>query len=493
MNEKNTKWINEISVKYNDIIENYKNIEMFENIYNTTDESNNKREIDSSNIQEGFKIFDDFDIHKKPKNGYRSIGTGPFFELLNAIKEYILCPFYKSDELIDNAIQVLLDLFLKVKCDNKNTEDSEYEDVQILDLSDVIQPDLLYREEFQNNNKTSQSDACKNKKEKTKKDSKRYKKIIKNELYKILCIPLVVHILYNIYFLFLFKDTMGVQAEFVDVEKKYYDPYLKQIFSYFLDIIIKPITYLYWIFDYISKNENLHIYSDKYPYVFFISIYISIYLYISSYDKSVIAIIGDLLTLKTVPTSIYTFCSAIIIWEFFSDMTNKNTVKEWKPIFTVNTMIGLIQYLIYWFLRACFTFLLTSFSALLCVYYMVIYMLFGIQFSQSKDTFDVYSDIDDSIYQKIYKIFNADCDPFNLLKIIVQFISKYSFIYLVEITIFLILGFGFYNYRSINDANLLSFLYILHFTGIFILFIWSFAKYNSFVKSLDAKFGLSKT
>lgn len=491
MNEQNTKWINEISVKYKDIIENYKNIEMFENIYNTRDESNNQRESDSYNIQEGFKIFDDFDIHKKPKNGYRSMGTGPFFELLNAIKEYILCPIYKSDELIDFAIQGLLDLFLKVKCDNKNTEDSEYEDVQILDLSDVFQPDLLYREEFQNNNKTSQSEACKTKMEKSKKDSKRYKTMIKNELYKILCIPLVVHILYNTYFLFFFKDNMGVQAEFIDVEKKYYEPYLKEIFSFFIDIIIKPLTYLYWIFEYISKNVTLHLYSDKYPYVFFISIYISIYLYISSYDKSVIAIIGELLTFKTVPSIIYTFCTLIIIWEFCKTI-GKETVENWTTTLTLNPLIGLIQYLIYWFLRACFTFMMISFSALLCVYYIVIYMLFGIQFSQSKDTFDVYSEIDDSIYQKIYKIFNADCDPFNLLKIIVQFISKYSFIYLVEITIFLILGFGFYNYRSINDANLLSFLYILHFTGIFVLFIWSFAKYNSFVKPLDAKFSLSK-
>lgn len=485
MNEQNTKWVNEISVKYNAIIENYKNIELFENIYNTEEE--NKKSASSSKVEEGFKIFDDFDIHKKPKGGYRFKGAGAFFELLSAIKDYILCPIYKSDELVDNAIQGMVNVFLEVRCGDKESPE-EPEDVQIIDLSNLIQPDLLYREEFKN--KKSQSDInCENRQKKAAKDSKRYTSIIKNELYKILCIPIVIHILYNSYYLFFFKDSMGARHEFIDVEKEYYAPNFKTFLGYFLDVIVKPVTYLYWIFEYISKQETLHVYSDKYPYVFFISMYILLYLYIGSFDKNLISVIGDLLTMKRIPASILTFSTVIIVVEFFKTFINE-TIESWGITLITNPMVGTILYLIYWFLRMCFTSLLYKFSTLLCIIYIMVYVLFGIQFSQSKDTFDVYSEIDDSIYQKIYKIFNEDCDPYNRIKMIVQFISKYGFIYLTELTILMVLSFGFYNYRSIDNANMLSFLYIVHFTGIIILLIWSFAKYKSFVKPLDLKYGI---
>jgi hypothetical protein len=126
----------------------------------------------------------------------------------------------------------------------------------------------------------------------------------------------------------------------------------------------------------------------------------------------------------------------------------------------------------------------------LCIFYVTIYFLFGIQISQPKDTFVIYSEIDNSIYEKIYKIFNADCDPFNLLKIVLQIIAKYSFIYLTEITIFFILFVGFFKYSSVDNVNLLSFLYILNSTGILILFIWCYTKYKSFVVPLDEKYDL---
>jgi hypothetical protein len=516
MDEESTKWINEISVKYKDIVENYKNIEMFQNIYSNPDESNNIHS--DSELREGFKIFDDFDIHKKPKNAYSLKGIGPFFELLSAIKDYILCPFYKSDELVDTAIQSVLDIFLEVNCDKESIQESktgETDDPVIIDISNLIQPDLLYKETFKNKKKKNNSSTtqqttnnstqqikpvpinqseidCKNKKEKAKKDSNRYKRVIKNELYTIICIPIIIHILYNIYFLFFFKDALGVQPEFINIEEKYYDPYFKNLFSYFLDIPIKPITYLYRIFNYVSKHELLHLYSDKYPYVFFISIYVLLYLCIASYSKNPIAIIGDTLTMRVVPALIISFCTIIVAYEFCVTL-KEETFEVWPGRFkTSGPIIGLIYYLMYWILRLCFTIMMLTFSSMLCMYYIIVYMIFGIQYSQSKDTFDVYSDIDNSIYDKIYKIFNPDCDPYNGFKIFIQFISKYSFVYLTEITIFLILYYGFYNYGAIDNANVLSFLYILNFTGIFILFIWSFAKYKSYVKPLDAKFDLLK-
>lgn len=532
MDEKNTKWVNEIPLKYKDMMENYKNIEMFQNIYEQKDSS-------SAKVQEGFKIFDDFDIHKKPKNAYNFKQLGVIFGLFNDIKEYLLCPFRKSDELIDQGIQNILNIFLEVNCLDLSLNavadpNVEYtQDIQILDLSNVIQPDLLYKEEFQNQDETENIQEgyrgkkkkkkntttntttttrtttaaaatasattttssksgivndCKSQKEKAKRDVKRYSKVIRNEIYNILCIPIVIHILYNIYFMFFYRES-GKPTEFIDIEKEYYDPYAKPLFSFFLDIIIKPLTYLHWLFTYIANHEKLHFYSDKYPYVFYIILYLYLYAYIASYGKNIITILGDLITMKTRPTIVMIFCLLIVVYEFFNTMKFE-TIDSWTPTLVANIVLGTVKYLIYWILRMCVTFILSRYSSLMCIVYIVYYFLFGIQISQSKDSFDVYSDIDNSIYEKIYKIFNSDCDPYNWFKVVLQFVAKFGFIYLAEITIFFVLYFGFYNYGAVDNANILSFLYILNFSGILTLFVWCYAKYKSFVKPLDEKYDL---
>jgi hypothetical protein len=163
----------------------------------------------------------------------------------------------------------------------------------------------------------------------------------------------------------------------------------------------------------------------------------------------------------------------------------------------MNPLVGFLKWLIYWIVRMIITILLDrgGLSAYLCNMYVAVYMLFGIYISQNKDVFEVYSDIDHSVYKKIYEIFNSTCDSWNSIfsmatfYYVFQMCMKYSVIFLIELTFLVIFYYGYVSYsKNIKDINIKSFLYILNFTCVFLLGAWTVIKYNTAVKKLDEKY-----
>jgi hypothetical protein len=537
---KSTEWVNKKKLKCNDIIENYKNIEMFQNIYNHVEsvESNDGPIIEGAK----FNIFDELNMHKKRKNTFKIPQFAGLTAGFNAIKDFILCPFYKSDEIIDKGIQSLLSVFLAVGCNDLSLNLFQKNgDTEILDLNDLIDPNLLYTEEFTppDNSNNDRIDSSRNlpnsnvredfvsggnenmregltaKKKVSKESSKTYNKSKQNantfaskfkmdchaqketarqnikkysskirvEIYNILFIPLIIHILYNLYYMFFFKN----RQPFIDVEKDYYNPYLKENFNYILGIAVKPLTWFLWVLNGISNWKFLHEYSDKYPYVFYIGLYIFVYSIITNYGKNILALTRDLLFGLYNPFSF--FIGFIMALEFFIDMV-KETIKSALQKTYSEPISGTIKWLIYYIVRLIINIFLFPFAAYSVIFYLCTYFFFAIHISDKKDTFEVYSDIDDSIYDAIYKMYNPDCDSFGLFKYVLQFISKYSFMYLIEITIFIVLCNGLKHYSSIDNVNVQSFLYILSFTMMFILGIWCFTKYFTVVKQMDEKYDI---
>jgi hypothetical protein len=133
------------------------------------------------------------------------------------------------------------------------------------------------------------------------------------------------------------------------------------------------------------------------------------------------------------------------------------------------------------------------FSGYLCVLYFVGYLFFGIFISQNKDVFDVYGDIMDMVFDKIYKLYDPRCSDPNRFQWFIQLISKYSVVYLFEFAIYMTLISSMIVYSSdknIKNINVKSFLYIINFAVMFIFGIWIFMKYFDTIVPLDAKYDI---
>ena len=229
-----TTWENEIPIKYKTLFENYKNIEMFQNIHDKTD-----------SFVEGFNFAgDDFDMHaSRPKLfGKTALGKN-IKDLFNSIIDFIMCPFYKSDMIIDNTIKNMLGIFLGVNCKKlpldittysefvkyKKDKDKNKEDSAIYDLSELIDTKLLYNndvEKFENikEGMTSdqieeiikQNEECDQKINQTKIEINDYSSTIRNEIYTILFLPIIFNMFYNCYYMIIHRNSDGSKPEFID-------------------------------------------------------------------------------------------------------------------------------------------------------------------------------------------------------------------------------------------------------------------------------------
>jgi hypothetical protein len=373
-----TKWKNEIPMKYKELFENYKNIEMFQNINSVKNEKN----------IEGFNFAgDDFNIHASRKKIFGATALGKNMnELLNSIIDFILCPFYKSDMIIDNTIKNMLGMFLLVNCNeiplnelttdifkgNKNINlKNENEDSKIYDLTDLIDDNLLYsnNENFENpgegQGETSESDVieknlkqnqkCKKEREKTVLEINKYSYIIRNEIYTILFLPIVFNMFYNCYYMFIHRNPDGSKPEFIDFETTFYKPNIKPYLGYFFDIAIKPLTWFYNILVFIANPANekngfafFKTYvslTEKYPYVFYILLFIIMFSIISTSQRDIISTWGKLLFKPSGINLFSGFAIAVMIIEFFKAFINE--FADWRENVTKQIISGSIKFVVY--------------------------------------------------------------------------------------------------------------------------------------------------
>ena len=487
-----TKW-NHISDNSNNKNKNEPYIdskfkEMFQNIYSKSDN------------KEGFSILAEFDMHaEREKLNLNTETTDNIANALTALKDFILCPFYKSDEIIDSALQTLLSIFLAVDCNELIYDDSgNSETTAIVDMTDLIDPQLLYndRSGFTTMSNTSTKEGfnteCGEQKEKAEEDVIKYSHIIKDQIYRILFFPIVIHIFYNIYFMFCFKDILGNRIPFIDIEKDYYEPYLKEQFDYFLGIVIKPVSILRFGLDFIAKNKTLRYINDNVPYVTYIFLFVIIQSIVEGIGKNIILIIGELLTGKTSPAITSVFAIGVMAYYFFRQ--GVDSFKGWADMLKSQPISGSIKFLIYWIIKLVINLFIFPVGAYLCNVYFIAYMIFGIFISQEKDVFDVYQDILDMVLDKVYGLYDPVCGTYSTFWWFIQQISKFGVLYLFEFTIYLILSSGMYEYyKHVDNVNIQSFFVILNFTGMVILGMWCFMKFITTVRDLDSKYSVVNT
>ena len=487
-----TKWEKEIPIIYKELFENYKNIEMFQNIHSSKE---------TQSIIEGFNFAgDDFDMHTSRNSIFTKSTLGKDLkDAFNKLKEFILCPFNKSDKIIDSGIQKLLKIFLAVQCNDISLEKvgkmkkgkNENEDT-ILDLTDLIDPNLLYKSEESFTNKKTKVD-CTDKK-KAEKDIKSYSSMIRVEIYNIIFLPIIIHMFYNCYYMFFYKD----KPEFIDIEKKFYEPYLKNYLNYFLGIVIKPVTWLRSILFFIANPADekkgftslqfLVNWMREYPYIFFIGLYFFMVSILSVYGKNILSFWGDLL-LGTTANPFVWFVGLVMIIEFFLAFSGE--LPSWANELS-RPISGSIKFIIYWIMRLVINLFLFPFAAYLCLLYVFVYLFFGVFISSNKDSFDVFGDINDSIYEKVYKFFDYRCDGTSWINLpiwISQQVIKYMIFFLIELTLLVILLNGTILYsKKVTNPNVLSFLLVLNFTTMFIIGIWSITKFITEMPKLNAKY-----
>jgi len=515
-----TTWENEIPIKYKTLFENYKNIEMFQNIHDTRD-----------SFVEGFSFTgDDFDMHaSRPKLfGKTALGKN-MKDLFNSIIDFILCPFYKSDMIIDNTIKNMLGIFLATDCKKipldiasyseyvKYKKDKKQEDSAIYDLSELIDTNLLYNNSNTNENfenikegMTSnqieeimkQNEQCDIKIKKSQKEINKYSKSIRDQIYNIIFLPIVFNMFYNCYYMFIHRNPDGSKPEFIDFETTFYKPNIKPYLGYFFDIAIKPLTWFYNILVFIANPANekngsafFKTYvslTEKYPYVFYILLFIIMFSIISTSQRDIISTWGKLLFKPSGINLFSGFAIGVMIIEFF--IAFKDEFPAWSVNLMTQIFSGPIKFIVYWILRIVINIMLYPFAGSLCTYYLFIYLFFGVSVSNSKDQFEVFNEMDDAIYEKMYKRFNNSCNQLDWWGFVVKYFFRFIFLFFIEIVVFILLlrSIDVYS-QKIPNADILSFLLILVSSSMFVLGMLCFMKYLTKLPYLDAKYDIQNS
>ena len=290
--------------------------------------------------------------------------------------------------------------------------------------------------------------SCEAENEAIRKQFDGYAYTIKQELYRMLTIPIVVYLVYNFYYMFIFKDCFGYAKdtskddpvyektcnkgcfypEFSDWERNFHDIEGHRT-DFAFEFLFKPAKCFYvflnaikTVFHY-SLLQNLQ---DTFPYALFLGVFAGIYGLISKYGGKLLNAMYGLISFN-VPNVSFGFLkitdiAGLVVWlsfikSFVKSMTTDSTsmvanmiasklnpgsgVKE--PEFPsvgwiMDSMSGLIMIfkiivvILYWILRAA----ITSFIIPISIFIMVFYFFWVSIFS----LFD-YTDKDHSYHDKI--------------------------------------------------------------------------------------------
>jgi hypothetical protein len=168
---------------------------------------------------------------------------------------------------------------------------------------------------------------CEEANQNTQKEANKYAKVIKNELYRMLSVPIMVYIIYNAYYMFFFKDCYSEQKKTDENGKNIYIhsctpgekggcftpifPDWEALFhsvekgklNYFFEFIFKPVKMLYTLLNafkaFFRKSMPLFgVVKDQVPYVFFFWTVSHVYVFLQSYGAKILSVMYGLLYLN---------------------------------------------------------------------------------------------------------------------------------------------------------------------------------------------------
>jgi hypothetical protein len=183
-------------------------------------------------------------------------------------------------------------------------------------------------------------EACEKANQVIQKECQTYARVIKNELYRLLLVPIMVYIIYNFYYMFFFKDCYDAKTSSTDPptylhsceESGYYTPIFpdwetwfhsieKGNMNYFFEFIFKPIKMVYTLlngFKTFFQKEFLpgYVIKDEIPYVFFFLTVSHVYTLIQVYGGKMLQILNGLFHFR-LPDGKWQMISKAIITIFF--------------------------------------------------------------------------------------------------------------------------------------------------------------------------------
>jgi hypothetical protein len=358
--------------------------------------------------------------------------------------------------------------------------------------------------------------TCESKYSSNQKEAQYYAKIIKNELYRLLMIPIILYIVYNFYYLFFFKDCFSSVREidetgeyvykhtcetgekggcftpiFPDWETSYHSVENHRT-DYIFEFIFKPVKFFYTFFNAfkaIFRNETGGIViKDEVPYLFFMISFAFIYHIIHKYGAFFSKIVKQLMNFQ-IPTSgkLMAFSKVVLIFSFLSSFLKKvfgfsimggedfseesmlskamsmakaainkkeRTWAEWLfiPAGTLMTVIKFICFIIYWVFKFIISFGMLTFSNFIFVIYFVWHFIFGMS-SFTTPIQSVSSKID-LIYRVMYtKLCNNDESQ---IKYLIKSFFFFCIFLLVELLVLHSLYKGMKSYSTMSFPKMVN-------------------------------------
>lgn len=336
-------------------------------------------------------------------------------------------------------------------------------------------------------------------------------KDIKNQIYNILMIPIMMYIFYNVYFMFFFRTPDGDGSQYENMSGgKANDCYnngdavkIKKLscevpwfadwdgiftkgtggrLNFFFEFIFKPVKYIYTFLNWIKSFHILKTTNETFPYVVFVIFFILFYNWWKGMGTKLFGFLKKLLSLEnlnqkdTLVLMLTSFATIVVIFSFIQAFFRDSI--SWAQYIKFKPISGSLVAIIYWILRAVLNFILIPFTVLICVIYILLYLFFGI-FINNTEVFKIIGHINQFIYTRLYTPFESTKYVSNLIRNVFW----WFFIFLVEIYVLYILVNGITKYAtSIKSPDLRTFLIIIYVCVIFVIFLWAALKLNSNVK-----------
>lgn len=274
---------------------------------------------------------------------------------------------------------------------------------------------------------------------------------IKREIYSILSIPVMLFVIYNLFFVFYYKNLNG-NTELYKLDWLYFwTPFtamftsgMQENLAFLFDISFFPIVFMTGWFK--KLLIELTYTPTGFDYMVFFTLLFIVYSSFGAFNSGVIPIIKGFFTYNSNGETARLYQSILsnlifilILFKIFNVFSDKNMSENFTSVIWKVPPFGFIYYILYWVFQVSVSMFFIPISQFIITAYFMSYLFFSMQiYSLKQNVKETIDGINDSIYRSIYGISDPRCNPSPIYQLIHMFF-KYSFTFLIEILIILIL------------------------------------------------------
>jgi hypothetical protein len=182
-------------------------------------------------------------------------------------------------------------------------------------IPDVIKPS----DDIQNYYLPLGLSACEQENNRMQEECEEYAKKIKQEIYRMISIPIMIYIVYNVYYIFFFKDCFDMAKTTDETGKNTYKRYAEECFApifpdwemmfrtfeqrqtdFLFEFVFKPVKIMYTLLNAIKGwfRGSGWVLKDEFPYIFFLFTFSGVYTFIQARGNIILKTLGNLLKFK---------------------------------------------------------------------------------------------------------------------------------------------------------------------------------------------------